>query len=353
MRRWWHNRQKPIRASVGYPGASLTGLQVQPDDFMSDPTSLYPAIEPFYIGRLPVSSLHSLYIERSGTEGGAPLFFLHGGPGSQCSADHRRYFDPDFYDIVLFDQRGCGRSTPPGEVAENDTQALVEDLNAIRRALGITRKITLFGGSWGSTLALAYAARYQQSVEAMILRGVFLGTDAEVQWFTHGLARFACSAWEEFTADATDDLVAHYHAAVNSPLEHSACQAARRWARYEALAMQIGTGAAARNQEIVLTPDKQLLARVRVQLHYLSNHCFLGDNYLLESARDIDIPVTIVQGGLDFICPPISAWRLSRALPRASLRLVADAGHNGLSAQLARALTEEANGLRDRLGKTR
>ncbi len=277
------------------------------------------------------------------------MLFLHGGPGSSCNADHRRYFDPGFFDIVLFDQRGCGRSTPLGEVAENDTWQLVEDIDAIRTSLELGDRVCLFGGSWGSTLSLAYATRYPRAIEEMILRGVFLGTGEEVRWFTDGLARFAPGAWQEFADGTVDDLVEYYYREVNSPDRAIASRAARRWASYEARTMRIGASDTVQNRDIPLPAGDPLLARVRVQLHYLKNRCFLDDNQLLESATDITMPVTIVQGGLDFICPPITAFRLGKLLPRGTLRLVNDAGHDGMSGKLAAALTEEANRLRDRL----
>jgi proline iminopeptidase len=310
---------------------------------------MYPKIEPFFTDMLAVSPTHSLYVERSGKKGGCPVFFVHGGPGSHSRANHRGYFDPDYFDIVLFDQRGCGKSEPAGETDENDTWALVEDINAIKDALGINRKISLMGGSWGSTLSLAYALTHPQFVEELILRGVFLGTSDEVRWYTHGLARFATEAWEEFSESGVDDLVDYYYRQINSSDAGVASQAARAWVKYEAQTMMIGAGEQASDKNVSLPPEKDMLARARVQLHFLQHQCFLGDNQLLESAQNIKLPVTIVQGGMDMVCPPVTAYRLSKRLPRATLRLVSNAGHGGLSGALAAALKEEADNLRDRL----
>lgn len=310
---------------------------------------MYPEIAPFFTDMLAVSSTHSIYVERSGKKGGSPVFFVHGGPGSHSRTDHRGYFDPDFFDIVLFDQRGCGKSKPAGETAENDTWALVEDINAIKDAFGINKKISLLGGSWGSTLSLAYALTYPHAVEELILRGVFLGTHDEVRWYTHGLARFATQAWEEFASSGEDDLVDYYYQQINSLDDDAVREAARAWVKYEIQTMMIGASEPASNKNVALPPEKDMLARARVQLHFLKHHCFLHDNQLLESAQKINLPVTIVQGSMDMICPPITAYRLSKRLPQATLRLVGNAGHGGLSGALAAALKEEADNLRDRL----
>lgn len=310
--------------------------------------TLYPPSEPFFAEKLAVSSHHSLYIERSGRKGGHPIFFVHGGPGSQVSAAHRRYFDPEFFDIVLFDQRGCGQSSPAGETQDNNTQALIGDINTIRDALGIRSKMSLFGGSWGSTLALAYARQYPQNIEAMILRGIFLGTADEVSWFTQGLARFAPQAQQRLADGMGHDLIAAYHQAVFDNDERHASEAARRWVEYEMQIMRVGTEASA-TPPPALQASQALLNRARVQLHYLKHQCFLADTPLLDVAGAIQAPVTIVQGGLDLVCPPVTAWRLSQCLPNATLRMVGNAGHGGLSESLAPILREEVDALRDRL----
>lgn len=310
------------------------------------PDYLYPPIEPFATLMLPVSSRHTLYVERSGTPGGYPIFFLHGGPGSQTRRAHRRYFDPDFFDIVLFDQRGCGLSEPAGDVQDNETPTLVEDIDRIRQALGIKGRISLLGGSWGSTLALAYALHYPATVDELILRGVFLGTDAELSWYTHGLRRFAPAAWQAFARNSVDDLIDSYYQAVFSADSTQATGAARRWVEYERQLMALGVTQMA---AATVAPQSTLLNRARVQLHYLKHQCFLGDRPLLDAAGGIQLPVTIVQGALDMLCPPLTAYQLSQRLPNARLRMVPDAGHGALSGSLALALKQECDALRDRL----
>lgn len=275
--------------------------------------------------------------------------FLHGGPGSQVRAAHRRYFDPDFFDIVLFDQRGCGQSSPAGETRDNNTQALIEDINRIREALGISGRMSLFGGSWGSTLALVYALQYPENITAMILRGIFLGTKDEVSWFTHGLARFAPLAWQQLAEGMGPDLIdAYYHAVFDQDPDH-ADEAARRWVEYEMQIMRIGTDNANAGAPPTLAASRALLDRARVQLHFLQHQCFLAETPVLDAAHLIKAPVTIAQGELDLVCPPTTAWQLSQRLPNGKLRLLSTAGHGALSENLAPILREEVDALRDHL----
>lgn len=295
---------------------------------------------------IPVSPLHTLYVERSGKRGGHPVIFLHGGPGSQVNANHRRYFDPDFYDIVLFDQRGCGKSKPAGETRENTTKDLIDDINTLREALGINGKMTLFGGSWGSTLAVAYASQFPDNVANMMLRGIFLGSGEEVEWFTHGLTRFAPQAWQQMAQNMEPDLPDAYYRAVFGDNRDKAIEAARRWLNYEVQIMQIGSKASTTQDSSL---NDAILNRSRIHLHYIRNRFFLGGTALLDSAKSITMPVTIVQGDMDMVCPPITAWQLSQRLPNAGLRLLNGAGHSGLADDMASALREEMDALRDRL----
>jgi len=311
---------------------------------------LYPPIEPFSTQMLAVSPLHSLYVERSGRPGGYPLLFLHGGPGSQTRPEHRRYFDPDFFEIVLFDQRGCGKSAPAGEVYNNTTWDLVEDIQLIRQTLGFHSGMSLFAGSWGSTLALAYALRYPETLDEMILRGIFLATETELDWYLKGVSCFAPQAWQQFAADMGPNLLHSYHAAVFEPA--TAKRAAWRWAAYEQQLTNLGAESISQLQSLsALTPAQQtaLLNRARIQLHYLKNGCFLNDQPLLESVDQLHIPTTIVQGAIDFICPPITAVQLSERLPQATLRMLPAAGHSALGAVMMPALREECDALRDRI----
>jgi proline iminopeptidase len=298
-------------------------------------STLYPALEPFAQSQLPVGGGHSVHVEQSGNPEGFPAIFLHGGPGSHTRPLHRRFFDPRSYRIVLFDQRGCGRSTPPGGTEENTTRHLVEDIEALRRCLGLER-VMLFGGSWGATLALAYAAAHPQRVAAMVLRGVFLGTRAEVDQYLRGLR----------LVEGGDPL-ARYHALVNQPEEAAARAAAQRWVGYEEAVMSLDTG---KTGEGAAQDAAAVLARARVQLHYLAHDCFLAPGELIAGLKGLaEIPVLIVQGSRDRICPPAAAVELAARLPRAELRLVEGGGHSATEPAMARALRRATDDLRGRL----
>ena len=306
------------------------------------PEQLYSPVEPFDLSELGVTPPHRLYVEQSGNPDGFPVVFLHGGPGSQTNPDHRRYFDPAFYRIILFDQRGCGRSTPAGCTEANTTWDLVADMEAIRQQLGIDRWL-LFGGSWGSTLALAYAASHPQPTAAMILRGVFLGSEPEIDWYVNGLRRFVPEAWDRLAAGAPDDIVGRYHREVNHPDPSIAAEAALRWVQYENSVMAIGAAAAPSSAG---GDGSALLARARVQLHYLAAGCFLRDGQLMERACSMSMPVVIIQGRTDMVCPPFTARDLNRQLPQSELRVIEAAGHSAAGARLAPALRAAADEMR-------
>jgi proline iminopeptidase len=303
-------------------------------------STLYPALEPFAVQQLPVGGGHAVYFEQSGNPHGFPAIYLHGGPGSHTRPLHRRFFDPGFYRIVLYDQRGCGRSVPLGCTEENTTRHLIEDLEALRSRLGLER-VMLFGGSWGATLALAYAAAHPQRVAAMVLRGVFLGSRREVDRYVRGLREGG-------------DVVARYHAVVNQPDEAAARAAAQRWVGYEEAVMRLG--AAEREDDAALSAagaardPAAVLARARVQLHYLVHDCFLEPGALVSSlARLAQTPVLIVQGKRDRVCPPRAALELAGRLPRAELRLIERGGHSAGEPVMAQALRRAADELRGRL----
>jgi proline iminopeptidase len=303
---------------------------------------LYPALEPFSQERLPVGGGHALHVEQCGNPRGVPALFLHGGPGSHTQPLHRRFFDPSFYRIVLFDQRGCGGSVPPGCTEENTTRHLVEDIEALRKHLGLER-VLLFGGSWGATLALAYAGAYPQRAAAMVLRGVFLGTRGEVDWYLGGLGRALPEAWQALTQGEGGDVLARYHALVNRHDE----AAARRWVAYEEAVMRFDSGEP--TSDTTRSADTAL-ARARVQLHYLAHGCFLEPGEPLSSlARLGEIPVLIVQGSRDRVCPPRAAEELAGRLPGAELRLVEGGGHSAAAPAMARALRAATDELRGRL----
>ena len=313
---------------------------------------LYPPLEPFSAQHLSVSPLHSLYLEQSGTASGFPVLFLHGGPGSQTRPEHRRYFDPRFYHIVLFDQRGCGRSTPAGSTEQNTTWHLVEDMEAIRCKLGVDKWL-LFGGSWGSTLALAYAMTHPGRVAGMILRGVFLASRAELEWYVNGLRRFIPAAWQQLTNGAAEDIIRRYQAELNHGDPAVALAAARRWVEYENSVMAIGgpvaPGASAAPGAGV--NDKALLARARVQIHYLAADCFLRERELMQAASAVSATTIIVQGRNDMVCPPVTAHELSRRLPAAQLRMIEQAGHAAQGPRLAHALRVAADDMREQLAR--
>jgi len=308
---------------------------------------LYPALDPFAEGRLPAGTRHVLHFEQCGNPRGFPALFLHGGPGSQTRPGHRRFFDPRFYRVVLFDQRGCGQSTPPGETQENTTRHLVEDIEALRRHLEIERMM-LFGGSWGSTLALAYAAAHPERVAGMVLRGIFLASRAELDWYLDGLRNFVPQAWEALSQGDSGSLLARYHALVNRQDEREALAAALRWVGYEEAVMDLG--APERPAETTTPEPAAVLARARVQLHYLAHDCFLKSGELLSGLRPLaDVPALIVQGRLDMVCPPRTAVELARLLPRSELRLVERGGHSVSGPDMAEALRGAADDMRARV----
>jgi len=309
---------------------------------------LYPPADPFDQRMLEVGDGHRLYVEQCGHLQGLPVVVLHGGPGGGCSPAMRRYFDPDTYRMVLFDQRGCGRSRPHAEVSANTTWHLVADIERIREALGIDRWI-VFGGSWGATLALIYAQAHPDRVAHLVLRGVFLATQAELDWFYGGGAgAFWPDLWADFVRpipeDERGDLIAAYHRRLFCGDYTTEARHARVWAHWEnALATvdhALPMGEA---------PPDYARAFARLENHYFRNSAFLEEDgqILRQRPRIEHIPATIVQGRYDMICPPVSAWRLAEGWGRADLRMVPAAGHAlsepGISAELVRVM----NALRD------
>lgn len=302
---------------------------------------LHPVADPFATGMLDVPGGHQLYFERCGRPDGLPVVFLHGGPGSGCNPSQRRFFDPGVWQAVLFDQRGCGRSRPAGSVEANTTADLVDDLERLREHLGIPAWLVL-GGSWGATLALRYAAAHPQRVNGLLLRGSFLGTMRELEWFLEGLRRFVPEAWEAFRAAApardAPGLLRWYHRRIHDPDPALSIPAARAWTAYESAVMALTDPGAPSSA----MSDDAVLARLRVHTHYLAHACFLaGSDALPEPGRLDGIPVTLVHGRLDFVCPVENALALARRLPHARLRLLEQAGHSQMEPTVARALVEE------------
>ena len=306
--------------------------------------SLYPAIEPFASGFLQVSPVHRLYYEQCGNPDGKPVVFLHGGPGAGCGPNSRRFFDPAHYHIILFDQRGCGRSTPHAELVENTTWELVADMERLREHLGIDRW-QVFGGSWGSTLALSYAQTHPQRVSELVLRGIFMLRRWELEWFYQkGCDAIFPDAWETYLAQIPEvergDLISAYYRRLTSPDPAIRLSAAKAWSVWEASTSYLLQDAGQIQGNAV---DEFALAFARIECHYFVHGGFFeADDQLLRNASRLkDIPAVIVQGRYDVVCPARSAWDLHRAWPEADLRIVADAGHSafepGITDELVRA----------------
>ncbi|MCG6862837.1 MAG: prolyl aminopeptidase [Chromatiaceae bacterium] len=296
-------------------------MRVDPD--------LYPLIEPYATRYIAVDSVHRLYLEESGNPAGIPAIFLHGGPGAGCEPAHRCFFDPARYRILLFDQRGSGRSTPHAELAENTTWHLVADMERIRQELGIDRWL-IFGGSWGSSLALAYAQSHPDRVSALIVRGVFLCRDQELRWFYQEGANWAFPDWwRDFLApipeDEQDDLLRAYHRRLTGRDEIARMAAAKAWSIWEGRTATLLPNPGVR---AFFADPHVALSLARIECHYFVNQAFLETNQLLRNAdRIADIPGVIVQGRYDLICPLRSAWELHSAWPQSELEIIPDAGH--------------------------
>jgi proline iminopeptidase len=292
--------------------------------------TLFPEIEPRLSGHLRVSPLHELYWEEAGNPAGRPVVFLHGGPGAGLSPKNRRYFDPAFYRIILFDQRGAGRSRPHAELADNTTWTLVDDIEKLRVHRGVERWL-VYGGSWGSTLALAYAQAHPARCLGLILRGVFLGRQSEIRWlFQEGASGIFPDFWERYLepipAADRGDLVAAYYRILSGPASPHRLVAAKAWSLWEASLVKLIPDPAI--QEESLEADLAL-SLARLEAHYMVNRVFLPtDDFLLRAASALRLPCRIVQGRYDVVCPARSAWDLHRALPGSEIRFVADAGHS-------------------------
>ncbi len=308
---------------------------------------LFPDIEPYDSGRLQVDAVHSVYYEQCGNPQGKPAIFVHGGPGGGSSTVHRRFWDPAVYRIILFDQRGCGRSRPHAELRNNTTWDLVDDMERIREHLGVDRW-QLFGGSWGSTLALAYAQQHPERVTEMVLRGIFLLRQREVQWYyQEGASRLFPEAWQQYLEpiprEERDDMVGAYYRRLTSSDRAERVQAARAWSMWE--------GSTSR-----LVPDAELIKRTgdeafaeafaRIECHYFINGGFFQeDGQLLKNIDRIKhIPATIVQGRYDVVCPAESAHDLHQAWPNSNLVIAPQSGHSALEPEITTALLAATRG---------
>ena len=312
--------------------------------------SLYPEIEPFDSGFLPVSPLHTLYYEQCGNPNGKPVVFLHGGPGGGTNAKCRRFFDPAVYRIVLFDQRGCGKSTPHAELTDNTTWDLVADIERVREHLGIGRW-QVFGGSWGSTLALAYAQTHPDKVSELVLRGIFMLRRWELEWFYQkGCDALYPDAWETYLNAIPEvergDLMSAYHRRLTSPDAKTRTDAARAWSVWEGATSFLWQD---KSHIESSAEDEFALAFARIECHYFVNGGFFEhDDQLLRNIERIrNIPAVIVQGRYDVVCPLRSAWDLHRAWPEADLHIVQDAGHSAFEPGIVHELVEAT----DRFGR--
>ncbi|MCX7675295.1 MAG: prolyl aminopeptidase [Bdellovibrionaceae bacterium] len=293
---------------------------------------LYPIQEPYRTHRLQVSSLHNLYVEEVGNPEGIPIVFLHGGPGGGIEPKHRGYFNPQKFRVILFDQRGCGQSTPFAEIEDNTTWDLVADIETIRQHLGI-KTWWVFGGSWGSTLALAYATKYPQLVNGLILRGIFLCRPRELSWFyQEGASRIFPDFWENYwngiPATERGHMIQAYYKRLTHPDESVRLEAARCWSQWE-----MATSYLLVDKESIAKMDDpaKALPFARIECHYFINNAFFPhENYLLDEAEKHlqNKPITIVQGRYDIVCPMESAWELHKRLPKSKLIVVPDAGHS-------------------------
>lgn len=306
------------------------------------PDALYPPLEPFATGWLEVGDAHRIYYEQCGRTEGLPVVFLHGGPGSGCSPRHRQLFDPQRCRVILFDQRGCGRSLPRGSLHANTSEHLVADIEHLRRHLGIERWLVV-GGSWGAGLALAYAAAHPASCLGLVLRGVFLGRVSDLDWFFQQAGLLLPDAWaalaQQAPVAARGDLLRWLSAGLHGDQPQEALARAMAWEAWEAALSQYQS-----------TPPRPglseadaaaLVDKYRVQSHYLVNRCFWGDVGLLERARSLaSVPAAILHGRLDWICRPQAAWEMHHSLPGSRLQWVAGCGHSPFEPAMALALAQ-------------
>lgn len=325
-------------ANPGRNEASIAGMNE-----IRLPDGLYPPLEPYRVGLLGVGDGHRIYYEQCGRADGLPVVFLHGGPGSGCSPRHRQWFDPGRCRVLLFDQRGCGRSQPRGALQANTSDHLVADIELLRQHLGIARWLVV-GGSWGAGLALAYAAAHPAACLGLVLRGVFLGRASDLDWFFQQARQLLPDAWEllaqQAPACARGDLLRWLGEGLQGDQPQQALARARAWQAWES--------ALSERQSTAAQPDlptgeaaAALVDKYRVQSHYLLNGCFWGDIDLLARARALaSVPTAILHGRLDWICRPQAAWELHHSLPGSRLQWVEGCGHSPFESAMARAFTQ-------------
>ena len=314
---------------------------------------LYPASKPYVSHTIKVGAPHVLHVEEYGNPNGIPVVFLHGGPGAGCEPYHSRFFDPESYRVILFDQRGCGRSIPHAELEANTTQALVGDMEIIRQRLGIEQWL-VFGGSWGSTLALVYAQAHPTCVLGMILRGIFLCRDKEIQWFYQdGASRLAPDYWQDYLTvipqSERGDMLSAYYRRLTSEDEVTRMGAARAWSVWEGR-----TATLLGREEVVahFSDPYVALSIARIECHYFINKAFLEDNQILNNMSKIShIPGIIIQGRYDIICPMESAWDLHKLWQHSTLEIIDDAGHAASEPGIMSALVQACDDMADKLSE--
>jgi proline iminopeptidase len=312
--------------------------------------TLFPPLDPYATYHLKVDSVHCVYVEECGNRMGLPVVFLHGGPASGCRPDHRRFFDPEKYRIVLFDQRGSGRSTPLGEISVNTTQDLVEDMESIRRKMGINRWL-VFGGSWGATLALLYASRYLDRVYGLVLRGSFLARQQDLDWFLgNGASRVYPEQWQRLlkcvTEEEHQDLLGGLHRRIDGSDELARRRVAREW---DAWGRRVSLGSDFASPE---TEDSaaDLVGKVRVEMHYAVNSYFLRENQVFEDCLNIrGIPIILLHGRYDLVCPVEAGYTLSLALPESRLEVLPNSGHIARGEEMVDALVRATDEMLERV----
>ncbi|MDA9009446.1 prolyl aminopeptidase [Alphaproteobacteria bacterium] len=312
---------------------------------------IYPAIQPSASGHHPTGDGHSIYWETVGADNAIPVIFLHGGPGGGLSPSFRRFFDPDRFKVLLFDQRGCGKSQPFGSMENNTTQHLISDIETLRELQGFEQAV-IFGGSWGSTLALAYAQAHPQRCLHLVLRGVFLGRKTELDWFMDGMRCFFPETDSDFLKGADgkrgDELLSHYYAQLIDPDPEVHQPAALAWANYEAACTSI---IPAKAPHYSFTNVAEAVAIAKAEAHYFVNGLFLSKTPILDSMDQLNhVPGTIIQGRYDVICPPITAYELAKAWPKSKLRIINNAGHSSMESGIRKALVGTMEELKKSLG---
>lgn len=308
----------------------------------------YPPIEPFAASTLRVSDVHTLYYEQVGNPDGVPILFVHGGPGAGCTETDRRFFDPEHFRVVLLDQRGSGRSTPLGELSENHTESLLQDYETLREQLGIERW-HVFGGSWGSTLGLAYAQEHPERVLSLTLRGIWLFRQEEIDWWLYGIANIQPELWNTFAEHVPEaerkDLMEAYWKRLNSEDRETALAAARVWSVYEGSCCTLLPNP---EFQALFEVDDAAYCLARLEAHYFRNERFTPDDRLLQRVDRIrKLPGFVVHGRYDIVCPVKNAFELQRAWPEASTVIVPDAGHSSHEPGITRELVAATNRIRD------